>query len=338
MHRPENIQTTPQTAPRSPLVSVIIPAFNAADYVAAALQSVFAQSFTDYEVILVNDGSPDTERLQSVIQPYISRMTYLVQENRGPSAARNLGIRHARGEWLAFLDSDDAWLSHYLAAQMEFLRTNPALDMVYCDATLVGDTKAAGKTFMQLCPSTGPVTFNSLLTEQTQVITSGTLVRRQKVAGAGLFDEEIHCSEDHDLWLRVAHAGGKIAYQRQELLRRNLRSGSQGAAPDDLLAGEIQSLKKLDRDLNLSPSSRALLADRLRKIRAELAVIEGKAFLLAGEPDKAYESLHRAHDFAPSTRLRAILLGLRIAPRLTVLGARFWRRRKSQAPGKTRNP
>jgi len=96
----------------SPLVSVIIPAFNAAGHIVGALESVFAQSFTNYEVILANDGSPDTERLEQVIQPCISRITYLTQENRGPSAARNLGIRHARGEWLAFLDSDDAWLPH----------------------------------------------------------------------------------------------------------------------------------------------------------------------------------------------------------------------------------
>src|ERR1039458_8017361 len=116
-------------AQQSPQVSVIIPAFNAAGHIVAALESVFAQSFTDYEVILVNDGSPDTEQLEQAIQPYVSRIAYLAQENRGPSAARNLGIRHARGEWLAFLDSDDAWLPHYLAEQLRFLREDPALDI-----------------------------------------------------------------------------------------------------------------------------------------------------------------------------------------------------------------
>jgi glycosyltransferase involved in cell wall biosynthesis len=334
---PEQIDTSfprpnqPQPGQRSPLVSVIIPAFNAAGHIVAALESVFAQSFTDYEVILVNDGSPDTEQLEQAIQPYVSRIAYLAQENRGPSAARNLGIRHARGEWLAFLDSDDAWLPHYLAEQLGFLRSGPALDMVYCDATLEGDTNAAGKTFMHLCPSTGPVTFESLLVEQTQVITSGTVVRRRRVMAAGLFDEEIRCSEDHDLWLRVSHAGGKIAYQRTVLLRRTVRSDSQGSAPGSLLAGEIQSLRKLDRDLDLGPRRRALLAERLRKIQAALAVNEGKVFLLAGEPEKAYESLSRAYALAPVPKLRVVLVGLRIAPRLTVLGASFWLGRQSPA-------
>jgi hypothetical protein len=198
--------------------------------------------------------------------------------------------------------------------------------MVYCDAFLEGNVPAAAKTFMQLCPSTGPVTFESLLIEQTQVITSGTLVRRHKVITAGLFDEDLRCSEDHDLWLRISHAGGKIAYQSLALLRRNERTDSQGAAPGSLLAGEIHSLRKLDRDLDLGPSTRVSLADRLRKIQAELAVIQGKEFLLAGEPQRAYESLSRANALAPTMKLRVVLVGLRVAPRLTLLVLRILRR------------
>jgi hypothetical protein len=313
----------------SPLVSVIIPAFNAASHVRAGLESVFAQSFADYEVILVNDGSPDTVQLEQAIQPYASRIIYLTQQNGGPSAARNLGIRHARGEWLAFLDSDDAWFPNYLAEQIKFLRKDPALDMVYCDATLEGDPNAVGKTFMQSCPSAGPVTFESLLVEQTQPLTSGTVVHRQKITAAGLFDEDLRCAEDHDLWLRVVYAGGRISYQRQALLRRNMRPDSQGAAPEKLLAGEIQSLGKLQRTLNLNPDTSALLAERLMKIQAAHAYIQSKAFLLAAEPDKARELLSRAHSLAPAMKLRALLVGLRIAPRLTVWAARLWHGRKS---------
>ncbi|MFZ0761643.1 MAG: glycosyltransferase family A protein [Candidatus Sulfotelmatobacter sp.] len=322
-------QPTDTPAQRSPLVSVIIPVFNAAGYVAAALDSVLAQSFTDYEVIVVNDGSRDAEGLEHAIAPYTPRITYLTQENRGPSAARNLGIRHGRGEWLAFLDSDDAWLPHYLDEQLIFLNRDPALDMVYCDAILEGNPGTAGKTFMQVCPSTGPVTFESVLVEQTQVLTSGTVVRRRSVTAAGLFDEEIRWSEDHDLWLRIIHFGGKVAYQRQALIRRRVRRDSQGSAPGSLLTGEIQSLRKLNQTLDLSPGTRALLAERLRKIQAALALVEGKEFLLAGEPDKAYESLRRANALAPAAKLCALLAGLRVAPGLTVLGARFWSRRRS---------
>ena len=314
---------------RAPLVSVIIPVFNAASFIRGALESVFAQSFTDYEVILINDGSSDTVQLEKAIQPYASRIVYLTQENRGPSAARNTGIRQARGAWLAFLDGDDTWLPNYLAEQLRFLTDDPSLDMVYCDARLEGDTNLEGKTFMQVCPSSGAVTFESLLFEKTQVITSGTVVRTLNVTMAGLFDKEIHCSEDHDLWLRVVHTGGKIAYQQAVLLRRNIRCDSQGSAQANLLTGEIQTLKKLNRDLDLSPHTRAMLAQRLREIEFALAYTKGKEFLLAGNRDQAYESLNRANALATNPRLRAALISLRIAPRLTVLIARFWHSRKS---------
>jgi GT2 family glycosyltransferase len=323
-----SLQSAP--AQRSPLVSVIIPAFNAAGHIRATLDSVFAQSSTDFEVILINDGSPDTEQLEQVIQPYISRIIYLKRQNGGPSAARNSGIQRACGEWLAFLDSDDSWLPQYLAEQIKFLREDPALDMVYCDAILAGPDNAEGKTFMQICPSSGPVTFESLLVEQTQVITSGTVVRRQSVMAGGLFDENIRCSEDHDLWLRLVYAGGKIAYQRQVLLRRNMRTDSQGAVAENLLAGEIQSLEKLQRTLHLDSHASAMLADRLRKITATHAFVEGKAFLLSQESIKARESLQRAHTLTPSMKLCILLMGLRIAPGLTIRAARYWQNRQKK--------
>lgn len=312
---------------QTPLVSVIIPAYNAAGHIAAALNSVFCQSLTDYEVILSNDGSPDTTELETVIEAYLPRIVYLKQENRGPSSARNLGIRQARGEWLAFLDSDDAWLPDYLAEQLRLLSADPALDMVYCDAILEGETIAVGKTFMQVCPSTGPVTFESVLAEKTQVLTSSTVVRRQRVLSAGLFDETLRRSEDHDLWLRVLYSGGKAEYQRRALVRRHVRADGQGSTPGGLLAGEIQSLKKLNETLDLTEETRRLLTERLMKLRSDLDFVEGKEFLLLGEPAKAHQALSRLNAKAPTMKLRAILLGLRIAPRLTILGARYWRSR-----------
>jgi glycosyltransferase involved in cell wall biosynthesis len=321
-------QTGRQANANPPLVSVIIPAYNTADHIGAALESVFAQSFKDFEVIVVNDGSPDHERLQLAISPYLSRIIYLSQENRGPSAARNLAIRRAQGELLAFLDSDDTWLPEYLSEQCKFLQS-ASLDMVYCDAVLVGDRFSNGKTFMERCPSTGPVTFESLLIERTQVITSGTLVRRQSVVAAGLFDERFRCAEDHDLWLRIAHYGGKIAYQRKVLLRRLVRPGSLGSPPGNLISGEIEVLKKLDKELALPREVSSLLAEKLRKAESQLATIQGKKSLLAGDSQRAYESLSRANQSFPGLKLRVLLAILRAMPRLTLWTARIWYRSDS---------
>src|SRR5579864_2008982 len=93
----------------APEASVVIPVYRGAQYVAQALRSVFAQTFTQYEVIVVNDGSPETELIESEISPYQQRITYLNQANGGPSAARNAGVLRSRGTYIAFLDADDAW-------------------------------------------------------------------------------------------------------------------------------------------------------------------------------------------------------------------------------------
>ena len=311
---------------KSPLVSVIIPFYNADDHIGAALRSVFAQTFKDFEVIVVNDGSPNNEELECALRPYMSRIIYMSQENRGPSAARNLAIRRAQGELLAFLDSDDTWFPEYLSEQTKLLEASPSLDLIYCDAFLMGDPASAGKTFMQVCPSNGPVTFESLLVERTQVPTSGTVVRRQCVLGAGLFDERFRCAEDHDLWLRIAYHGGRISYHRKVLLRRLVRPDSLGSHPGDLLAGEIGVLKKLDKELALPPEISSILAVRLRKAEALLNIIRGKKSLFSNDSQTAYDFLSRANASSPTLKLRLLLTGLQRMPHLTLRAARMWYR------------
>src|SRR5712664_587865 len=93
--------------PKQPLVSVIIPAYKVAPFINETLNSVFVQTFTDYEVIVINDGSPDTEELEGTLDYYRSRILYIRQDNRGAGAARNAGLRTARGRFIAFLDGDD---------------------------------------------------------------------------------------------------------------------------------------------------------------------------------------------------------------------------------------
>ena len=92
-----------------PLISVIIPAYNVSSYIDEALRSIFAQDFKGYEVIVVNDGSTDTPQLEKVLEPYLEKLHYVTQENRGISAARNAALRVARGQLVALLDADDVW-------------------------------------------------------------------------------------------------------------------------------------------------------------------------------------------------------------------------------------
>jgi glycosyltransferase involved in cell wall biosynthesis len=312
--------------PQAPTVSVIIPAYNTADYIGETLESVLSQSFSDFEVIVINDGSPDTERLEKSIKPFESRIIYLKRDNGGPSAARNMGLRQARGEYVAFLDSDDVWFTDYLRSQMQVLRQNPGLDLVYTDILLFGDSPFAGKSYMELHPPKGAATFESVLVEDCKIPTSGTVARRQALIDAGLFDERFVRSEDYDLWLRVAHRGGRIAYQRKVLARHRIHAESLAANGEKLLAAELDVVTKLTRTLDLTAWERSLAEHRIARAEAYLQLARGKASLLAGEDKEARVSLSKANSFLRSPRLTAVLLVLRCSPRLARFMATVWQK------------
>jgi glycosyltransferase involved in cell wall biosynthesis len=316
---------------RSPSVSVVIPAYNSAQYIGETLESVFAQTYRDFEVLVINDGSPDTEAHESVLRPYFDRIVYLKQQNRGPAAARNSGIQHARGEYIAFLDSDDCWLPEYLARQMSMFAASPAPDMVSADTELFGDSALAGKSFWELYPPRGSATLKSLLNRDCAIVTSCTVARRSVLFKAGLFDEDICGPEDFDLWLRVAHSGARLVLLRHVLGRRRLHGGALTATPLKIQTGVVRVLDKLERTLQLAPEVLSALQQRLAHTQALVSLEQGKRFLEAGEFDRARDSLRQAAAYFRSSKLRLVLLGLRVAPGLVALGLRVRRRWRPEA-------
>ena len=168
----------------APAVSVIIPAYGVTPYIAEALDSVFAQTFNDFELIVVNDGCPDSGALEAALRPYLDRIVYLKKENGGVSSARNAGIRVARAPLIALLDGDDAWTPDYLAVQTEFLREHPQTDIVYSNGVVFGDSPLAGRLGMDLSPSYGEVNFESLISCRCSVMTS-VLARKAAILGVG---------------------------------------------------------------------------------------------------------------------------------------------------------
>ena len=304
------------SAALAPAVAVIIPAYNAAAHVGEALDSVFAQTFTDYEVIVVNDGSPDTPELERALEPYRGRIVYLVQENQGPSAARNAAILAARAEYVAFLDSDDIWEPNHLAELTAALREDPSLDLVYQDALLFGEGVPAGLTFMQAAPSRGPVTFESLLRFECSVITSCVAARKKALTDAGLFDPRFYRSEDYDLWLRLAHGGGRLAYRRRVSGRHRVHGGSLAADMTRIYESQVEVYGKLARELKLSPQSRRLMDEQVRRCRADIAYTEGRRQFEAQRYAQAAESLAAANEFYRRRKLSFVVACLRVAPRL----------------------
>ena len=298
-----------------PAVSVIMPAYNVARYIGEALESVFAQTFQNFEVIVVNDGSPDTEELERALAPYRPRVRYVVQENRGVSAARNAAIRAARGEFLAHLDPDDLWEPEYLAAQLAEFGREPATDVLYTDALFFGDAPEAGMRFMELCPSDGEVTAEALLAERCHVMCA-VVARRETLLRAGLFDESLRCSEDFDLWLRLLKSGGRIRYQRRVLARYRRHAGSHTADSARLSGAVLRVLDKAEGSLDLTPAERGALRGMRERVRAGDALREGKAAFFRGDVEAALAGLGAANAHYRSLKLSSVLLLMRHAPRL----------------------
>lgn len=185
----------------NPLVSIIIPMYNRAHTISDAVNSVMAQTYDNYEVILVDDGS--TDNTKEIITRDFDAVTYIYQENCGPSVARNTGIKHAKGELIAFLDSDDAWLPFKLEKQLQCLAEQPDLGMIgtdyfNCDENLGNPIRQAHLKFAR--------------TEREEILirnlwpTPSLLIRRSCFDAVGLFNEEMRFAEDWDMWIRIAQS------------------------------------------------------------------------------------------------------------------------------------
>lgn len=295
-----------------PLISVIIPCYNSAEFIGETLDSVFAQTFTRYEVILINDGSPDTEELESVLRRYPANLRYLKQENRGAAAARNTGLRAARGEFVAFLDADDIWLPEFLEKQMEMLERSEA-DFVFCDALLVGDTPLAGRTFMQMQPSRGEVTPENLLWNKVTVLTSTVVSRKAPILEVGLFDEAVRRGHDFDLWLRLAKHRIRFEYHDEVLAHhRIVESGLSGGTISQL--ERTLAVLEAVKAKGLTASEEAAFQVNLNRTLAELAVENGKANLLENDFRRASESFTEAKRYRTHWKLTLVSLGVKIAP------------------------
>ncbi len=323
----ESVVTVQEWEKRSdgvPDVSVIIPVHRGSQYIAQALKSVFAQRFTAYEIIVVNDGSPDTEQVERELHPYAQQITYIKQENGGPSSARNAGIRQSKGDYVAFLDCDDVWHPSYLAEQLALLRANPELDLIYCDALLIGTSPNAGKTVMEINPSRGAVTLESLLKVDCSVITSCTVVRRQCLLDAGLFDEDRRCCEDYDMWVRIADRGGRMAYQNKVLALRRIHSQAITADPSYVINSQVAVFRKFDKSLPLIPVHRAIVQKQIARCTAEIQLHRSKADLMAGKYSEAASGVRFANNYFRSRKLRSIEWIIRFMPRTVRL---FYRTR-----------
>ena len=318
------------TAPENPTpkVSVIIPAYNTAPFIAETLDSVFGQTFRDFEVIVINDGSPDTAELEVALQPYVTRIRYIKQENRGLPGARNAGIRLARGELLAFLDSDDLWMPDYLAAQVEFLENNPRVHASISDALLFGsDGEVVWKMLKKGDPIRG---FEQMLKRKGGQLPSATVARRKRALEIGMFDEQTRIGEDVEFCVRLCFPDGAIGYLGRVLVKYRQRPGSLTEDPRrrKWLIAEIDSLRRLGETLELTEAQRKLLENEIAAAVAAVALGDAYHHISEHEFGPAVECFRSANAYFRDPRIGIASFCLNVFPRLAgpLLNWRFKRR------------
>jgi glycosyltransferase involved in cell wall biosynthesis len=320
-------------------VSVIVPVFETAPFVSEALDSVLAQTYTDYEIIVVNDGSPDSELLLQILESYRGRIRYIVQENRGSSGARNTALRAARGYYVALLDSDDRWHQEFLSSQIRILENDPTIDVVYSDALRFDSQGVGTKRYSETYPVGGDVSFLRVLSRECQIY-GEVVARRETILRVGMYDETFQSGEDLDLWLRVLKAGGRITYNDQVLAYYRVREGSHTSNPLRMIQNVLKLLEKVGRDLTLSQAERAALEFQRSAALAELSLLEGKLAIAAGDRRTAITKLRESAKLTSSWKLRLAVAALSVAPSLVIWLYRIrerWDRRGIAVPGSVRS-
>jgi glycosyltransferase involved in cell wall biosynthesis len=276
---------------REPLVTVVIPAYNCERYVGRAIRSALAQSFQDFECIVVDDGS--TDRTASVIRSFGSRVRVISQRNGGASSARNAGIFAARGRYIAFLDSDDYWLRTKLQIQIDVLTSDP--DLVLVSSGLSWIRSSVDPEYLDpASPGFEPhelACFDGLddLLQDPYLGTSTVVVKADVAKAIGGFDASLPVGEDIDFYFRAC-ADRRYATVRTALARCQLRAGSLTTSPDGY-AFNLQVLDRLESDWPAFAASRRRV---LRKRRLAIYEEWAESLIFRGEGRAARLILRRS--------------------------------------------
>lgn len=302
----------------SPLISVIIPAYNCAAYLPAAIQSAFDQTYSPIEVVVVNDGSPDNT--DEVVQPYLEKIVYVKQENKGLSGARNTGFRASHGQYVCFLDADDTLLPDKFEKQMAVFEREPDLGVVISGYL---DIDADGATIIR------PVekywyrdALDHLLNHEVFPV-HAALIRREILDSNDPFPEVINrgeYQEDWQLWLDLALKGIQFSSAPEPTCRYWRRAGSGSSYPLKHLDGARRVVGWLRQHPNAKPYQKQI--DRLA------AIVEMERVARAvqvGQFDLAGETLAAAVSGAPAFWENANTPRLLFASSLTVQESLPWK-------------
>ncbi len=241
------------TEPNKPIVSVVIPAYNRKAALARAMKSVAAQSFGDWELIVVDDASTDgTEEAARSLGD--GRLVYIRHaQNRGGGAARNSGIARARGKYIAFLDSDDEWFAEKLAHDVAaFTSSGEGTGVVYCGKELVDP---GGRLLLRRIPTLQGELYRQLLAHDFIGSCSRVAVRTEVAQSLGGFDESLPSGQDWDMWVRTARVA-RVACVPECLVRRHLGHEQISGSLKRIYEGHLKVVEKHREEFDAGTLSR----------------------------------------------------------------------------------
>lgn len=273
-----------------PRVSVVIPSYNCAAYLPEAVQSVLGQTFRDFEILVVDDGS--TDETPELAAAFGRAVRYIRQANRGLSAARNTGIDRSTGQYISVLDADDLVEPDYLELMLAALDAAPDAAAVYCGYRTVDP---ANRPLFQVKrpPALPPERLHAALLDGNFIAPPCILVRRDAYAQAGPFDERLTACEDWDMWLRIAALAPVLPLDRL-LVRYRVRPGSMSGDPERMLRNRLRVLDKHARPAGADGPSQSRTAYGHAYLAAAVDLLQAR------QAERALDCLLQAATWQPA--------------------------------------
>jgi glycosyltransferase involved in cell wall biosynthesis len=305
-----------------PTVSVIMPAYNAERYLDTAVASVLRQSFSDLELLIVDDGSSDgTVEIARASAARDARVRVLEQANAGPGPARNTGFRAAAGRLFAFLDSDDEWDDGFLAELVAVLDARPDIDVVVGNARNRGGSRD-GQPSRPVRGEGRPITLAEILADETSLFIMAVF-RREVVDAIGGFDPALLTNEEYEMWIRAALGGFTFTRHTTPLGWYACRPGSLSSSDTRMLSGILRVFAKTRPALAPGSPEASILDNQVARFEIELAAAQARASLARGDCREAARHMEALHARRGGWLLGAAAHALALAPSVAMAAYRL---------------
>ncbi|NND88735.1 MAG: glycosyltransferase family 2 protein [Flavobacteriaceae bacterium] len=283
------------------LISIVLPTYNRKDDVTRAIDSVLAQTYSNFELIVIDDGSNDGT--EQALRTYKESIVYYYQENQGVAKARNFGCRKASGNWIAFIDSDDCWKPEKLAKQMAFIDKYPSIGLCYTDAyrhfpdgSIKGKPERV-KKHASICQD-----FKSVIRDPYFGMPT-VMVKKELLKKIDWFDESLKTAEDLDMYLKIA-SYAMVGYVHEKLVDIYIKDQSLGSS----MQSYEDNLLVLERLVKDQPIVSREIQKVIRQSKHDIYIEYAKSLLWEGQSHTARRKLHQAARYKLSLVLCVLFL------------------------------